>query len=378
MIVAVISKKGGVGKTTSAVSLSSALAARGRKVLLIDLDPQASSSLSLGIPRSGLAPSVADVLLSGMPAIEAIRRDVEPGLDLLTSSTDLLDADYSLASLRRREQVLRDKLEPVADSYDYVLIDCAPALTTLPANAIVASDVFLIPTTAQFLSTEGVANLVRRAERVADRNQSKSRLFGILLTMVDYRTRATREHVDSLRACFGDQVFAIEIRVNVRLSEAPEAGHSIFCHDPKSTGAKAYNLLADEFLLRAQDELLTEQQAAEPADETAALAQSVAEAVVAQAHEPPHAEVETGDHGASIDAQPDASPAGHFDTPSAQSPEAAPPDELEEVGIPASAPTETGIETPDSAVELAESHASAEPEGERVRLGWHNFPLTTN
>jgi chromosome partitioning protein len=258
MITALVSRKGGVGKTTTTVNLAAALASSGKRVLVVDLDSQASASLSLGVHRNHLAPSSADVLLNGMPVEEAIRSTGVSGLDLITASVDLVRADQELASFRGREGRLQKTLAPVAGAYDLIFLDCPASLSLLPTNALVAADQFLVPAVPQFLALSGARNALEAAQRIAWDAGRRISSLGVLLTMVDYRTRATRQNVDAVRAELGSQVFAVEIRINVRLSEAPAAGQTIFQFDPASTGAHAYHLLAEEFLLRsAEAERLT-------------------------------------------------------------------------------------------------------------------------
>jgi chromosome partitioning protein len=250
VIIALISRKGGVGKTTTAVNLSAALARCGKRVLLIDLDSQASASLSLGVDRGALAPSVADVLAGSVAAGQAVRETAIAGLHLITASVDLMHADADLARSRGREGRLRAALAPIAGAYDFVFLDCPPSLSLLPVNAVVASDAFLAPVVPQFLAASGIPNLLAAAQRVAWDAGVRTRPLGVLLTMVDYRTRATRETIDLIRGELGSLVFAIEIRVNTRLAEAPRAGQTIFQFDPSATGAAAYQLLAEELLIR--------------------------------------------------------------------------------------------------------------------------------
>jgi chromosome partitioning protein len=251
MITALISRKGGVGKTTTAVNLSAALAAQGLRVLLVDLDSQASASLSLGIDRASLAPSSADVMLGGLPANQAVRETAIPGLHLITASVDLIQAESELAVFRGKETRLRSALAPIVRDYDFIFLDCPSSLSLLPVNAVVAANAFVVPVVPQFLAVTGVKNLLAAAERTAWDHGSRVRPLGLLLTMVDYRTKATRRTVDELRAEHGNLVFAIEIRINTRLAEAPAAGQTIFQYDRHAKGAAAYKLLAGEFLLRA-------------------------------------------------------------------------------------------------------------------------------
>jgi chromosome partitioning protein len=250
VIIALISRKGGVGKTTTAVNLSAALARSGKRVLLVDLDSQASASLSLGVDRGALAPSVADVLAGGVAVTQTVRETATDGLHLITASVDLVHADADLARSRGREGRLRAALAPIAGAYDFIFLDCPPSLSLLPVNAVVASDAFLAPVVPQFLAASGITNLLAAAQRVAWDAGVRTRPLGVLLTMVDYRTRATRETIDLIRGELGTLVFAIEIRVNTRLAEAPRAGQTIFQFDPSATGAAAYQLLAEELLLR--------------------------------------------------------------------------------------------------------------------------------
>lgn len=252
MITAIGSKKGGVGKTTTAVNLAAAVAEVGHRVLLIDLDSQASASLSLGVDRAHLAPSVADVLFWEMPALEAIRQTTVPRLDLLTASSDLVRADVELGAYRQGERRLRSVLEGPALQYDHVFIDCPPGVSLLPVNALAAADALLVPIEPQFLALAGVQSMLAAAERVRSSYNRRLALLGILLTRVDYRTRDTRRNVTQIRAEHGHRVMGVEVRINVRLAEAPAAAQTIFQYDPNATGAGAYRLVAEEFLLRAR------------------------------------------------------------------------------------------------------------------------------
>ena len=254
MITAVLNRKGGVGKTTTAVNIAAAVAAQGYKVLLIDLDSQASTSLSLGVPRWALAPSSADVLLNATPAMEAVRATRVMGLHLMTASTDLSSFDRELSILPNREGRLHTALRPIRNRYDYIFIDCPSVSSLAPLNALVAADYYIVPVVPHYLAIEGIRNLCASADRLLARLGVPTRLLGIVLTMVDYRAKATRQNVAQLREEFGNSVFAIEIRTNIRLAEAPAAGKTIFEFDDSSSGADAYRLVADEFLMRIQEQ----------------------------------------------------------------------------------------------------------------------------
>ena len=256
MITAVLNRKGGVGKTTTAVNLAAAVAAQGYRVLLIDLDSQASTSLSLGVPRWALAPSMADVLLNSTPANDVVRATRVMGLHLMTASTDLSSMDRELSPLPNREGRLQTALRPIRDRYDHILIDCPSVSSLAPLNALVAADYYIVPVVPHYLAIEGVRNLCASADRLLARLGVPTKLLGIVLTMVDYRAKTTRQNVARMREEFDSSVFAVEIRINIRLAEAPAVGQTIFEFDDSSTGADAYRLLAEEFLMRSQEHLV--------------------------------------------------------------------------------------------------------------------------
>lgn len=255
MILTLVSKKGGVGKTTTAVNLAAALAGQGSRILLLDLDSQASASLSLGLTHAELVPSTADVMFFDTPVADAIRSTSTESLDLIPASVDLLSAERELSALRRPQRWLRRLLEPIEVDYDHIVIDCPPSMSLLPANALAACHAYLIPVVPQYLAVEGVDALIRFAERLQaqEGNRRRSRLMGLLPTMVDYRNRLTVTTLRRLRSHYGSDVFRTEIRVNVRLAEAPGLGQTIFQYDPGATGAQAYRRLARETVQRAAD-----------------------------------------------------------------------------------------------------------------------------
>lgn len=250
MILAFVSRKGGVGKTTSVVSLAGALVRLGHRVLVVDLDSQASASLSLGFQRAQLAPSIHDVLFRRMSLADAVRQTAIDRLEVVTASADLLTADLDLQNLRRRDELLADALRPHVERWDWILLDCPPSLTGVVRNALVAADGWVLPTPPHYLAFEGVDVLIDAADRLLKRFGRRDAFAGLLLTMIDHRTSAARAHAAELRMRYGLKVFDTEIPVNVRLAESPRAGRTIFESDPKASGAHAYRMLAVEILER--------------------------------------------------------------------------------------------------------------------------------
>jgi len=215
-------------------------------VLLVDLDSQASASLSLGVARPDFSPSVADAILTGAALKPLIRKTAINGLDLVTGSPDLANADLQLADLAGRERRLKDALAPVRSLYDHVILDCPPSLSMLSVNAMVAADAFIIPTTPEYLALEGLVGLLDAVEKIRAGIGDQCRLLGILLTKVDHRRRVTGEIIRVMRDHYKGQVFKTEIGIDVRLVEAPSFGKSIFQYDRRSSGADAYLSLARE------------------------------------------------------------------------------------------------------------------------------------
>ena len=249
-IIALVNNKGGVGKTTSAVNLAAGLVAAGRRVLLADLDAQGSASLSLGLTRADLSPGSAEVILDGHPIREAIRPTSVKGLDILPGSMALASADLALSVIAGREVVLKDALTPIRGDYDFTVLDCPPSLGLLTVNALTAADFFIVPVTPDYLSLEGLVNLLDAVERIKKGIGKAAGLLGILLTLADYRLNVTEEIGQMIRGYYGRLVFKAEIRGNVRLKEAPSFGKTIFDYDNGSAGAEAYRQLTKEVLKR--------------------------------------------------------------------------------------------------------------------------------
>ncbi len=258
---AVASKKGGVGKTTTAVSLAAAFAARQSRVLLVDLDPNGSASLSVGLERANMGPGTADVLLDGRPAVEAIRQTDCEALDVMPGTVDLASVEAALGPSSRSELALRRALVPVRSEYDHMIFDSPSGVGLLTRNALAAADCYVVPVVPHFLAVEGIALLLAAAERLRHRCHTDLQLGGILITLADYRSKTTRSNVEALRSRFADGVFAVEVRVNIALAEAPEHGQTIFDFAPHATGAKAYDLVVEELLMRHQQSLRSDKPA---------------------------------------------------------------------------------------------------------------------
>ena len=246
-IIAIVNQKGGVGKTTTAVNLTAALHAAGKKVLLCDLDPQANATSGLGVEK-GETHSSYDALLDPASTRECITRT--PYGDLLRSGAALSGAGIELVSVEGREQCLRRALDTVRADYDYLLIDCPPSLEMLTLNALVAADGILIPVQCEYYALEGLTDLMRTLRSVKARMNRSLQIFGLVLTMYDGRTNLSVQVAEEVRRHFPGQVFAAVIPRNIRLSEAPSHGLPVQAYDRTSRGAEAYSALAAEILAR--------------------------------------------------------------------------------------------------------------------------------
>ena len=251
-VIAVTNQKGGVGKTTTAINLSASLAANDLKVLLIDSDPQGNSTSGLGVAKSADTQSIYDVLLQGAPIAEIIVRTEFDGLDLVPADKNLVGANIELVDVPERELSLRKQVASVLDRYDYILIDCPPALDLLTLNALMAANSVLVPIQCEFFALEGVSELMDTIDRIRDSFHHPLAIEGILLTMYDDRTNLTRQVAQDLKEFFGDEVFKTVIPRSVRLAEAPSYGKSILSYDIRSRGAESYIKLAKELLRNDQ------------------------------------------------------------------------------------------------------------------------------
>lgn len=250
-VISMCNQKGGVGKTTTTINLGAALAELGRKVLIVDFDPQGAASAGLGINVHELDSTIYDLLVASRPDIRTVIHETTvEGLDIVPANIDLSAAEVQLVNEVAREQALKRVLRPVLDEYDVILVDCQPSLGLLTINALTASHGVIIPLETEFFALRGVALLVETVERVKDRLNATLEIDGILATMVDSRTLHSREVLERLEQAFGEQLFDTRIRRTIKFPDASVANEPITSYAPSHPGADAYRRLAREVIAR--------------------------------------------------------------------------------------------------------------------------------
>lgn len=247
-IIAIVNQKGGVGKTTTCVNLATALVAIGKKVLIVDLDPQGNASTGLGIDAASREVNIYDVLMDGVDPVQAILPSCVPGLDILTATMDLSGAEIELVGVENREFCLKQAFQSLALDYDYIMIDCPPSLGLLTLNALTASHSVIIPLQTEFYAMEGLSHLMKTINLVKARLNPALEIQGIVLTMSDKRNQISRQIEWDVRDYFGDLVYKHIIPRNVRVSEAPSYGKPAIIYDTQCVGSRAYMRLAAEVI----------------------------------------------------------------------------------------------------------------------------------
>jgi len=251
-IISFSNQKGGVGKTTTAINLAAYVAKAGKRVLLVDFDPQGNSTSGYGIEKNQLETSCYDVLMGDCTAQQVIVPTVITNLSILPSNIDLAAAETDLVNMPSRESALKRALEPIRNNYDFVFIDCPPSLGLLTLNALVASDSVIIPIQSEFFALEGLSQLMNTIKIVRQRLNANLTVNGVILTMYDTRTIMSKQVTEEIYKYFGEKIYTVPVPRNIKLVESPSFGVPIAVHAPNSSGAVAYEALAKQFLEREE------------------------------------------------------------------------------------------------------------------------------
>lgn len=252
-IIAIANQKGGVGKTTTAINLSASLASLGKKVLAIDMDPQGNMSSGLGVDKNEVEKTVYDLIIGNIGIEECIYEEVIENLDVLPSNIDLSAAEIELIGVDNKEYILRDKVNKVKEKYDFIIIDCPPALSMLTINAMTTSDSVLVPIQCEYYALEGLSQLIHTIELVQERLNPELEIEGVIFTMYDARTNLSLQVVENVKDNLNQNIYKTIIPRNVRLAEAPSYGMPINLYDPKSKGTESYLLLAEEVINKGEE-----------------------------------------------------------------------------------------------------------------------------
>lgn len=251
-IMAIANQKGGVGKTTTTINLSAALAEQGKKVLIIDMDPQGNTSSGLGIDKDELETTVYQLMIGDNSFDECVQKDVFENLDVLAANVNLAGIEIETMDMEDRNYILRDIISKVEDRYDFIIIDCPPSLNTLTINSMTTADSVLVPIQCEYYALEGLSQLIYTINLVKDRLNPKLTINGVVFTMYDGRTNLSMQVIENVRNNLNQTIYDTIIPRGVRLAEAPSHGLPINLYDPKSTGAESYRLLAEEVMEREE------------------------------------------------------------------------------------------------------------------------------
>ena len=255
-VIAIANQKGGVGKTTTAINLSASLADLGKKILVIDTDPQGNTSSGLGVEKNEVENTVYELLIGETTIEECIQKEVFENLDIISSNINLAAAEIELVGAEEKEYILKKAIDKVKKNYDFVLIDCPPSLSMLTINAMCAADTVLVPIQCEYYALEGLSQLIHTINLVQDRLNPDLEIEGVVFTMYDARTNLSLQVVENVKNNLDQNIYKTIIPRNVRLAEAPSYGMPITRYDKRSTGAESYRRLAEEVIHRGEEEWL--------------------------------------------------------------------------------------------------------------------------
>ena len=256
-IIAIANQKGGVGKTTTSINLSACIAAKGKKVLVIDIDPQGNTTSGYGIEKNELENTIYELILGDCSIEDCILKEIFPNISILPSNVNLAAAEIELIGVEKKEYILKNEIDWVKDSYDFIIIDCPPSLSMLTVNAMTTADAVLVPIQCEYYALEGLSQLIHTVNLVKERLNPRLDMDGIVFTMFDSRTNLSNQVVENVKSNLEKSinVYHTIIPRNIRLAEAPSHGEPIQIYDPRSVGAESYMMLADEVIAGAGKEI---------------------------------------------------------------------------------------------------------------------------